>query len=87
VTREEPHRWRDVDALFQRALDRPASERRAFLEAKAAGRGDVIAAVERLLRSADRAAEFLETPLPQALGVRWSDLFLDAEPSGPDQAP
>jgi len=84
MTPEDAHRWKVVDELFRRALDRPASDRRAFVEAEAAGDPSIVVAVERLLESADRAAGFLETPVPRGCGLTWGDLFERPERTGRD---
>jgi serine/threonine-protein kinase len=50
----DPERWRRAEELFHRALDLPAEERAAFLEAECRGGGDLRAEVERLLRADQR---------------------------------
>jgi eukaryotic-like serine/threonine-protein kinase len=49
-------RWDEVDALFTAALDRPAAERTAFVEARTAGDAELRTAVLSLLASADDGA-------------------------------
>jgi len=55
-----PELYREVRALFDRALDRPEPERRAFVEAACKGRPEVLAEVRRLLDARGRAHTFLE---------------------------
>ena len=57
-----PERWRRVDEVFHRGLDAPTGERTAVLDAACAGDEELRSEVESLLRSDDRADEFLETP-------------------------
>jgi predicted Ser/Thr protein kinase len=61
---EERARWRRVTELFEAALDRPAPERRAFLEAASGGDTTLLAEVTSLLDSHLRAAQaaFIERP-------------------------
>lgn len=67
-------RWREVDSLFAGALERPAAERRAFLDACGCD-PELRREVERLLAADERIDTFLETPAGEALGlpVPWSD--------------
>jgi tRNA A-37 threonylcarbamoyl transferase component Bud32/tetratricopeptide (TPR) repeat protein len=46
-------RWEDADRIFDQALDRPASERAAFLDEACAGDASLRALVERLLADAE----------------------------------
>ena len=50
-------RWEQVKALFQAAVERPPSERGAFLSSAAAGDEDLLREVQSLLRSDDPDAE------------------------------
>jgi predicted Ser/Thr protein kinase len=61
---DERARWRRVTALFEAALDRPAPERRSFLEAACGGDTTLLAEVTSLLDSHLRAshAAFIERP-------------------------
>jgi hypothetical protein len=53
---------KQVDELFHLALERPAAERAAFLDAACAGDASLRAEVDSLLASHEAAATFLETP-------------------------
>ena len=56
-------RWRQVDELFEHALERAGEERAAFLDAACAGDASLRREVEEMLRFDERAAEFIETPV------------------------
>jgi tetratricopeptide (TPR) repeat protein len=54
-----PERWRQIEALFAEALERPG-ERVALLERVCAEDPEVYTSLDRLLRAHDRADDFLE---------------------------
>jgi serine/threonine-protein kinase len=54
--------WGDLEALFHDALERPPADRGAFLTERCAGRPDLRAEVEALLRAHDEGASDLEVP-------------------------
>ena len=54
--------WTDLEALFHEAHERAPAERAAFLAERCAGRPDLQAEVEALLRAHDGAAGALEVP-------------------------
>ena len=56
-------RWQRVKALLDRALDLPAAERRAFLEAECAGDDRLLRQVESLLDEEALAGDFLQRPV------------------------
>ncbi|HEY3139342.1 MAG TPA: protein kinase [Blastocatellia bacterium] len=58
----QAERWRQVDALFDAALERDASERTAFLNEACAGDEALRREVESLLAAHERAGDFIETP-------------------------
>src|ERR1700749_4770337 len=58
-----PERWRQVDELFEQALERAEGERARFLDAACAGDPSLRREVEEMLRFDERAAEFIETPI------------------------
>jgi tetratricopeptide (TPR) repeat protein len=70
--------WDKVKALFNAALDQPASERGAFVAHAAAGDASLREAVESLLASHDDDDDFLETP---AAALRLSE-FSESLPAG-----
>src|SRR5919202_1424579 len=59
----EPERWRQVDELFEQALERPPEARALFLDAAFAGDAPLRREVEEMLRFDERASEFIETPV------------------------
>jgi Protein kinase domain len=56
-------RWRQVDELFERALDLEPGERATFLDAACAGDTPLRREVEEMLRFDVRAQDFIETPV------------------------
>jgi TolB-like protein/Tfp pilus assembly protein PilF/tRNA A-37 threonylcarbamoyl transferase component Bud32 len=62
-----PDRWKQVKGVLGAALDRPAEERGALVEAACAGDAELRTEVESLLASAGAAHEFLETAARPAL--------------------
>jgi serine/threonine protein kinase len=69
----ETERWRQVDELLQRALDRPAEERSAFLEKECAGDVALRHEVESLILSSEEGASFIaRSSLDSDLPVRES---------------
>ena len=53
-------RWRQIEALFAEALDRPSTERAAFLDEACADKLALRAELDRLLDAHDQAAGFLD---------------------------
>jgi serine/threonine-protein kinase len=56
----DSERWHEVDRIFAAALERPASERPAFLDAACAGDPALRREVERLLAADQAGSRFLE---------------------------
>jgi predicted Ser/Thr protein kinase len=56
-------RWRQVDELFERALERAPAERAAFLDTACAADSSLRHEVEEMLRADARAEDFIETPV------------------------
>ncbi len=57
-----PERWQQVNDLFQTVADRPADERRAFLQTACQGDEALRREVESLIASHDSAQNFIESP-------------------------
>ena len=57
-----PDRWRRVNDIFHRALEQPAADRRAFVEAECAEDLALASEVSSLLAAHEHAAEFIEVP-------------------------
>ncbi len=77
---KDPERWRTVDRIFAQALELPAAERGAFLDAACAGDEDLRREVETLLAADERDATFLERPAGEILG--WRPLTGEEEEGG-----
>lgn len=69
----EIERWREVDRLFEEALDRPLEERPAFLDAECAGDAALRREVEQLLAADAEGAGFLESPPDERLRLTPED--------------
>jgi hypothetical protein len=67
-----PERWRRVNEIFHRALERPAADRRAFLDAECGGDPALASEVASLLAAHEQAAQFIEVPaaVPAARSLR-----------------
>src|SRR3982750_4644100 len=61
-----PERWLKIESLFQTASDLPKSERSVYLEAECGSDPELRREVEKLLRRAESAAAFIESPV-------WTD--------------
>src|SRR5436190_11281446 len=59
-------RWRQVDELFDAALERQSAARAAFLVEACAGDDQLRREVESLLAAHERAGSFIETPAAEA---------------------
>lgn len=76
-----PERWRQIEDLYQAALERDATERAAFLDEACAGDEELRCEVESLL-AADEEAKKSEDFLNQtALQVAAKDIAQDQEQS------
>ncbi|PYQ63947.1 MAG: hypothetical protein DMF53_08760 [Acidobacteria bacterium] len=58
----DPERWQRIEALLDEMFDRPAEERRAFLDQACAGDPELRAQMEALRIADERAGSFLSTP-------------------------
>ena len=58
----EPERWRQIERLFESALERPESDHAAFLERACAGDDELRREVASLLAQRSAAAQFMEAP-------------------------
>ena len=58
----EPERWRQIERLFESALEHPESDHAAFLERACAGDEELRREVASLLAQRSAAAEFIEVP-------------------------
>src|SRR5947209_11945537 len=58
-----PEHWREIDLLFEAALERPAAERSVFVAGACANRPDLRAELESLLAAHHPQDSFLERPV------------------------
>jgi len=67
-----PERWRQIERIYNLALDRPLHEREGFLDSQCHGDQSLRRELDRLLRRAESAATFLDEPAilvaPQLMG-------------------
>lgn len=61
-----PERWKQIDELFQLAVELPSDQRGPFLSEKCRGDDDLRLQVEALLKSEENAGGFIESPV-------WTD--------------
>jgi serine/threonine protein kinase/tetratricopeptide (TPR) repeat protein len=76
----EPERWRRIEALLDEMFERPAGERRAFLDEACAGNPELRAQMEALLTADEEAGGFLATPAHQAAAELLADTSSEAAP-------
>src|SRR4051812_7499768 len=69
----DAERWRELDRLFEAALDLPAGERQAFLDVTCAADPALRREVERLLAADAREGVFLDRPAGEVLGLILDD--------------
>jgi len=85
----DPERWRQIDVLYQAALDLPETERAAFLSQACGADRELLRQVEEMLASDARAGNFLESPAVEAaariLATKRRANGEDPEPPGPAQ--
>jgi eukaryotic-like serine/threonine-protein kinase len=72
----EPERWREIERLYDAAMQQQPAERAAFVEAACAGDEVLRREVEWLLAQAEESGSFLESP---ALEVAAKRLALDLD--------
>ena len=68
-------RWPEVDALFQRVLELPASGRRRHLDDHCPDDPDLRNAVVRLLAAAEASGGFLESSIEECCDLAWDEIF------------
>jgi serine/threonine protein kinase/tetratricopeptide (TPR) repeat protein len=65
-----PERWKQIEDVFQAAIDLPSGERRKFIAEACGGDEDLRAQVEVLITQHDEAGDFIESPAFAATGFR-----------------
>ena len=61
-----PERWREIEDVFEAAVDLPPEERAPFLDRRCAGDLELRDEVLKLIKSDDSASNFIESPI-------WTD--------------
>ena len=61
-----PEIWKQIESIFELAADLPLNERDAFLANRCAEKPELRLEVEKLLKNADAAETFMESPV-------WTD--------------
>jgi serine/threonine protein kinase len=74
----KPERWREIERLYNSALELEPDRREAFLMEACAGDESVAAEVRRLLELESDAKEFIESPAMEMVAQK---LALESEPS------
>lgn len=69
----DPEQWREIERIFQAALEHPRSEREAFLEQECHGDDALLSEVKTLLDRASSAGNFLDRPAMDAAAPILSD--------------
>ncbi|HYX90084.1 MAG TPA: hypothetical protein VE782_00875, partial [Myxococcaceae bacterium] len=78
-----PERFRQIEQLALLTLQRPKSERSAFLDEKCAGNPELRREVESLLASDEKAGGFLDEPAARLLAERLPGILPPApNPAG-----
>jgi serine/threonine protein kinase len=65
-----PDRWKEIEEVFQTALDLPPVERRGYIAEACAGDDTLREQVEALVAQHDAAGEFIETPALDVVALR-----------------
>ncbi|HEX8748379.1 MAG TPA: protein kinase [Pyrinomonadaceae bacterium] len=73
-------RWRQLEEIFQTALDMPAAERASYVVKACAGDEELRRQVEALLAQNDEAGTFLDEPLYEHSGVQALADLIDDDP-------
>ncbi|MDT7602253.1 MAG: eukaryotic-like serine/threonine-protein kinase, partial [Acidobacteriota bacterium] len=67
-----PERWKQIEDVFQAALDLPEGERAVYISATCAGDEELREQVEALIAQHGEAGDFIETPAVVSSGFRVS---------------
>ncbi|MEO8572352.1 MAG: hypothetical protein ABI481_00160 [Pyrinomonadaceae bacterium] len=62
-----PERWREIEEVFQAAVEMPRADRAQFLDKVCGTDADLKAELQKLLDSDDAASDFIESPI-------WTDI-------------
>src|SRR5919112_580256 len=78
-----PERWRQIEELFQTAVDLPPSERPRFIRQASAGDETLFEQVVALVNQYESAGDFIEEPALNASQFNPTDPFVTAPVTGP----
>ena len=81
-----PDRWKEIDDLFQRALDLPPARRVPFVEELTERDEELGRAVEELLRAAENSEPFLASSVDATCEPPWDEVFATADGGRADEA-
>jgi eukaryotic-like serine/threonine-protein kinase len=68
-----PERWREIERLYNSALERPSHEREAFLESECGNDQTLRVEVQSLLNRNETANDFLDEPVAAIAGQLMSE--------------
>jgi serine/threonine-protein kinase len=68
-------RWHEVDDVFRRVLDLPASERGAFVDRSCRDDRELRLTIEELLEATAKTDSFLDTPVEDLCEIPWQEVF------------
>jgi tetratricopeptide (TPR) repeat protein len=69
----DPERWQRIEDLLDEAFERPAAERRTFLDKACAGDPELRGQMEALLTADEEAGNFLATPARESAAALLAD--------------
>src|SRR5215213_2268293 len=78
-----PERWRQIEELFQTAVDMPPSERPRFIRQASAGDETLFEQVVALVNQFEAAGDFIEEPALGANALAPTDPFATSAVTGP----
>src|SRR5438270_12598311 len=81
-----PERWKQIEEVFQSALDLPESERGGFIASACAGDDALREQVEALIKQYEQAGNFIEAPAVAVAGFTGSSA-LNTTLEGADEDP
>src|SRR5215218_3216141 len=61
-----PERWREIEEVFQAAVEMPRTDRAQFLDKLCGNDAELKSEIQKLLESDDSASDFIESPI-------WTD--------------
>jgi serine/threonine protein kinase/tetratricopeptide (TPR) repeat protein len=74
-----PERWKEIEEVFQTAIDLPPRERRRYIVEACTGDDTLREQVEALVAQHDEAGDFIEAPAFAITGITGLDPIVDAD--------